>query len=109
KHDHLNAFVTVTEEIAVEQAKIAEQKWHMKENGKLEGIPLSYKDNIYTKNVKTTSASKVDANFVPKKSAVIIDTLSKEGAVMIGKNNMHEFAFGITSNNPFYGAVKNPW
>ncbi|HLS67147.1 MAG TPA: amidase [Pseudogracilibacillus sp.] len=109
KHESLNAFVTVTEEIALEQAKIAEQKWQMKENGKLEGIPLSYKDNIYTKNVRTTSASKIDEDFVPKENAVIIDTLNKEGAVMVGKNNMHEFAFGITSNNPFYGPVKNPW
>src|SRR5690625_3982973 len=109
KHESLNAFVTVTEEIALEQAKIAEQKWQMKENGKLEGIPLSYKDNIHTKNVRTTSASKIDEDFVPKENAVIIDTLNKEGAVMVGKNNMHEFAFGITSNNPFYGPVKNPW
>ena len=109
KHKDLNAFVTITEDVALEQAKIAEQKWQMNDAGRLEGIPLSYKDNIYTKNVRTTSASKVDENFVPNEHADIIKRLNNDGAVMVGKNNMHEFAFGITSNNPFYGAVKNPW
>lgn len=107
--EHLNAFITVTEEIAMKQAEIAEKKWLLGEEGHLEGIPLSYKDNYHTKNVRSTSGSKVDKDFVPKKHAALVETLGQEGAIMIGKTNMHEFAFGITNNNPFYGPARNPW
>lgn len=109
KTEHLNAFITVTEEIAMKQAEIAEKRWLMGEAGPLEGIPLSYKDNYHTKNVLSTSGSKVDKDFVPKKHAVLVEASNQAGAVMIGKTNMHEFAFGITNNNPFYGPARNPW
>lgn len=109
QQEDLNAFILITEEIAHKQAKIAETKWQLGLAGKLEGIPLSYKDNIHTKGVTSTSGSKIDENFVPEKDAQMIHTMNKEGAVMVGKNNMHEFAFGITNNNPFYGPAKNPW
>ncbi|HLR65562.1 amidase [Virgibacillus alimentarius] len=109
QNSHLNAYITLTEDTAIEQAKIAEKRWHLGEAGRLEGIPLSYKDNYHTKNVATTSGSKVDADFVPDEHSNLVQTLTNEGAVMIGKNNMHEFAFGITNNNPFYGPSRNPW
>lgn len=105
----LNAFITITEDIALKQAEIAEKRWRLGEAGQLEGIPLAYKDNLYTKGVPTTSGSLIDRDFVPTEHAGIIRTLNREGAVMIGKTNMHEFAFGITNNNPFYGPAKNPW
>ncbi len=109
-NSHLNAFITVTSEQAIKQAEIAEKKYLAGEQtGILEGIPISYKDNLYTKGVRTTSGSKIDENFVPDTDAGIVTKLRREGAINLGKVNMHEYAFGITSNNPFYGAVKNPW
>lgn len=106
----LNAFITVTAEQALKQAEIAEQKYLAGEQtGILEGIPISYKDNLYTKGIRTTSGSKIEESFVPTKNAGIVTKLHREGAINLGKVNMHEYAFGITSNNPFYGAVKNPW
>ena len=106
----LNAFITVTPELALEQASIAEQKYLAGEQtGVLEGIPISYKDNIFTKGIRTTSGSKIEENFIPTIDAGIVTKLHHEGAICLGKVNMHEYAFGITSNNPFYGPVKNPW
>ncbi|MBS4217529.1 amidase [Bacillus sp. FJAT-49711] len=111
--DHLqdlNAYITVTEDVALQQAEIAEKKYAANEaSGILEGIPLSFKDNLYTKGIRTTSGSKVDENFIPNEDASVVRTLQTQGAINLGKVNMHEFAFGITSNNPFYGPVKNPW
>ena len=106
----LNAFITVTSEQALKQSAIAEQKYLAGEQtGVLEGIPISYKDNIYTKDIRTTSGSKIEENFIPSIDAGIVTKLHHEGAICLGKVNMHEYAFGITSNNPFYGPVKNPW
>lgn len=105
----LNAFIELTEETALNQAKIAESRWSIGQAGKLEGIPLSYKDNIYVKGIPATSGSIIDRDFVPTENAPVIQKLQNEGAVMIGKTNMHEFAFGITNNNPFYGPARNPW
>lgn len=109
QHSDLNAFISITEDFALQQAKISELKWQLGETGPLEGVPLSYKDNLHTKGVASTSGSKIDQNFVPEKNAGVIEAMHGAGAVMIGKNNMHEFAFGITNNNPFYGPAKNPW
>ncbi len=107
---NLNSFITVTAELALKQAAIAEQKYLAGEQtGILEGIPISYKDNIYTKDIRTTSGSKIEEDFIPNVDAGIVTKLHKEGAICLGKVNMHEYAFGITSNNPFYGPVKNPW
>lgn len=109
-HVDLNAFITVTPEVALEQAMIAERKYQANEIvGAMEGIPISYKDNLYTKGIRTTNGSQVDECFVPDIDAGIVHRLTKEGAINLGKANMHEYAFGITSNNPHYGAVKNPW
>ncbi|MDS9470974.1 amidase [Sporosarcina pasteurii] len=106
----LNAFITVTAEQALKQAKIAEQKYLAGEAyGVLEGIPITYKDNIYTKNIRTTSGSQVEEAFIPTENAPIVTRLQKEGAINLGKVNLHEYAFGITSENPFYGTVRNPW
>lgn len=106
----LNAFITVTDEIALKQAAIAEQKYLAGEpTGILEGIPITYKDNLYTKGIRTTSGSKIEEDFIPDVDAGIVTKLQREGAINLGKVNMHEYAFGITSDNPFYNPVKNPW
>jgi aspartyl-tRNA(Asn)/glutamyl-tRNA(Gln) amidotransferase subunit A len=112
----LNAFITVTPELALAQAKKAEselfaprgRKAH-RDRGPLHGIPISLKDNIYTKDIRTTAGSKILQNFVPLRDAAVVTQLKNSGAVILGKTNMHEFAYGVTSNNPHYGPVRNPW
>lgn len=106
----LNAFITITEELALKQAEIAEKQiMYGLDLGKLHGVPVSYKDLIYTKGIKTTSGSQIDKDFIPKENAFVVKKLNKEGALNLGKTNMYEYAFDIRSDNPFYGAVKNPW
>jgi len=111
----LNAFLTVSEERTLRAAKEAEAALSLRSKkaredlGPLHGIPISLKDNIYTKDVRTTGGSKILKNFVPQQDAAVVALLKKAGAVILGKTNLHEFAYGTTSNNPFYGAVKNPW
>ena len=112
----LNAFITVTAELALAQAKKAEaelfaprgRKGH-RDRGPLHGIPISLKDNIYTEDIRTTAGSKILQDFIPQHDAHVVVQLKEAGAVILGKTNMHEFAYGVTSNNPHYGPVRNPW
>jgi len=112
----LNAYITVTAELALEQSKKAEselfgrrgQKGH-RDRGPLHGIPISLKDNICTKDIRTTAGSKILKDFIPPCDAQIVARLREAGAVILGKTNLHEFAYGVTSSNPHYGAVRNPW
>src|SRR3989440_12385037 len=112
----LNAYITVTAELALEQSKKAEselfgrraQKGH-RDRGALHGIPISLKDNIYTKDVRTTAGSKILKDFVPQRDAVVVTQLREAGAVLLGKTNLHEFAYGVTTNNPHFGPTRNPW
>ncbi len=112
----LNAYITVCADLALRQAKKAESellaprgKKSHRDRGPLHGIPISLKDNIYTKDVRTTAGSKILKDFVPLHDAVVVAKLIEAGAVMLGKTNMHEFAYGVTSNNPHFGPVRNPW
>jgi aspartyl-tRNA(Asn)/glutamyl-tRNA(Gln) amidotransferase subunit A len=112
----LNAYLTVCSELALEQAKRAEHelfaprgsKRH-RDRGPLHGIPISFKDNIYTAGVRTTAGSKILRDFVPLRAAPVVSQLLEAGAILLGKTNMHEFAYGVTSENPHYGPVRNPW
>lgn len=112
----LNAYITVTAELALAQAKKAEaelyaprgRKGH-RDRGLLHGIPISLKDNIYTKDIRTTAGSKILKDFVPQRDAVVVSQLKEAGAVILGKTNLHEFAYGVTTNNPHYGPTRNPW
>lgn len=106
----LHTYITVNEKSALNQAKIAEQKIMVDgELLPLLGIPLSYKDNIETNALRTTNGSQIDKDFVPSKNATVVNRLNQAGAINLGKVNLYEYAFGITSDNPFYGTVKNPW
>ncbi len=110
----LNAYITVTAELALAQAKKAEAelfapRGRHRDRGLLHGIPISLKDNVSTKDVRTTAGSKILGKFVPQHDAAIVTKLKEAGAVILGKNNMHEFAYGVTSNNPHFGPVHNPW
>ncbi len=106
----LNAFITVTADIALTQAKRAERQIARGEyRGPLHGIPVSLKDLFYTKGIRTTAGSRVLRHFVPGTNAPVVDRLLEAGAILMGKTGLHEFAFGATSVNPHYGPVHNPW
>jgi aspartyl-tRNA(Asn)/glutamyl-tRNA(Gln) amidotransferase subunit A len=106
----LNAFITITRERALEQARQAETALLAGDDlGPLHGVPISLKDLYQTAGVKTTGGSKILADWVPATDATVTRLLRRAGAVVIGKNNMHEFAFGGTNENPHYGPARNPW
>src|SRR3989449_9255110 len=112
----LNAYITVTAELALARAKKAESELFaprgrkgQRDRGPLHGIPISLKDNINTAGIRTTAGSKILKDFIPKEDAVVVAQLKETGAIILGKTNMHEFAYGVTSNNPHYGPVHNPW
>ena len=106
----LNAFVTVTEGRAIARAReleteLAQGHWR----GPLHGIPVALKDNIDTAGVLTTAASAVFAERIPNEDAEVVTRLKEAGAVILGKLNMHEFAYGATSAVTHTGPVHNPW
>ena len=105
----LHAFITVYEQ-AREVAKAAEIMMAAGHDlGPLHGVPLALKDNIALKGLRTTAGSKILADWVPDADATVAARLRSAGGIILGKLNMHEFAWGGTSDNPHYGAVRNPW
>ena len=112
----INAYLTMTGELALAQARKAESELFaprgrkgVRDRGPLHGIPISLKDNIQTAGIRTTAGSKILKDFVPKRDAQVVVLLKEAGAVIVGKTNMHEFAYGVTTNNPHYGPTRNPW
>jgi aspartyl-tRNA(Asn)/glutamyl-tRNA(Gln) amidotransferase subunit A len=106
----LNAFITVTAEQALEEAWQADAELAAgRDRGPLHGIPVAVKDLFSTRGVRTTCGSKVYADYVPATDAAVVERLRAAGAVMLGKLNMHEMAYGVTSANPHFGPVRNPW
>src|SRR5918995_5087252 len=106
----LNAFITILDESARRDAKHADSLIKQgKYLGPLHGIPISLKDLIYIKGVRSTSGSKILTDFVPDYDSTITRKLRRAGAIIVGTNNLHEFASGITGINPHYGPSKNPW
>ncbi len=105
----LNSFITVSEELALAQAKQADAQIAAGEVGALTGIPLAQKDIFCTDGVKTSCGSKMLDNFIAPYNATSVEQLNAAGTVMLGKTNMDEFAMGSSNETSFYGAVKNPW
>jgi aspartyl-tRNA(Asn)/glutamyl-tRNA(Gln) amidotransferase subunit A len=106
----LNAFLTITRARALDDAKNSEKLLlRSRARGPLEGIPIAIKDNLYTQGVRTTAGSKVLRDFIPKFDATAVARARNAGAVILGKTNLHEFAYGVTTGNPHYGAAHNPW
>lgn len=106
----LQAYLTVTGERARAQARKAEVEirrgnWR----GPLHGVPLALKDNIFTRGIRTTAGAKFLAEFVPTEDAFVVTRLLRAGAVLLGKTNLHEFAYGVTTENPHFGSTRNPW
>ena len=105
----LNAFITVTEESARATAQDLDRELASgRDRGPLHGIPIAHKDLIWTKGVRTTSGSKLFEDFIPDHDAHVVEKLNAAGAVMVGKTGLHELAYGITSDNPHFGAIRNP-
>jgi aspartyl-tRNA(Asn)/glutamyl-tRNA(Gln) amidotransferase subunit A len=109
-NDTLKAIITVTDGLAQEMAEAcdrarAEGRWL----GLLHGMPVALKDNIETAGIRTTSGAKYLADHIPNENAPVVDSLRAQGAVIIGKANMQELAWGVVSDNPVFGQCRNPW
>jgi aspartyl-tRNA(Asn)/glutamyl-tRNA(Gln) amidotransferase subunit A len=109
QHAEINAYITVSEETALNQAQIADQLLAKGNYGALVGIPIAQKDIFCTQGIKTSCGSKMLDNFIAPYDATVIEKFNQSGAVMLGKLNMDEFAMGSSNENSFYGAVQNPW
>src|SRR5438876_10719633 len=106
----LNAFITITAESAMSQARQAEEEiQHGDWRGPLHGVPLALKDIIDTAGIRTTAASALFKDRIPAKDAEVVRRLKDAGAVLLGKQNLHEFAYGGSSIVGYYGEVRNPW
>jgi aspartyl-tRNA(Asn)/glutamyl-tRNA(Gln) amidotransferase subunit A len=106
-----HCYITVLEEDAYRQAEVVQRRIDAGElmDSPLAGVPMAVKDNICTKDVKTTCASKILYNFEPTYDATVIDKLKQAGAIIIGKTNLDEFAMGSTTETSHFGDTKNPW
>jgi len=109
KYKKLNAYITETCDIALSQAKIADQNYSKNQERKLEGIPVAVKDLFCTKGVLTTSGSKMLSNFVPTYESTVSENIKNQGTIMLGKTNMDEFAMGSSNLSSYFGHVINPW
>jgi aspartyl-tRNA(Asn)/glutamyl-tRNA(Gln) amidotransferase subunit A len=107
--DDIKAYITLTPELALEQAREADRRRAAGEDNPLLGIPLAIKDIICTKGVPTTCGSKILKNFLPPYDATVMAHLGSQGAVLLGKTNMDEFAMGSSTENSAYFVTHNPW
>lgn len=105
----LNAFISITEKLAIAQAQAADIRLRNGDLSPLLGIPIAYKDIFCTDGVRTSCASRMLDNFIAPYNATIVEKLAQAGAVMLGKTNMDEFAMGSSNETSWYGPVRNPW
>src|SRR4030042_364406 len=106
----MNSFLTLTPELALQQARQAESEiQHGQYKGPLHGIPLAFKELYETAGIRTTAGSTFFAEYIPEADAAVVQRLKEAGTVMLGKLNMHEIALGVTNENPHYGDCCNPW
>jgi len=106
----LNSFITLLPKKAMEEAKEAEREIQAGQyRGPLHGIPIGLKDLFYVKGVRNTSGSKIFDHFVPDFNSAMALKLKEAGAILLGKLNLHQFAYGTTGENPDYGNMHNPW
>ena len=108
RSDTFNAFITVDEAGALQGAQVAEELLKSPDAGALAGIPVAIKDNICTRGVRTTCASKILSGFVPTYDATVVKKLKEQGAVILGKTNLDEFAMGSTTTSSIAGPTRNP-
>jgi len=109
KEDTINAFITTTREVALRQADLADSRFRKKKKVPiLNGIPIAVKDILCTQDIRTTCGSKILGNFIPPYDATAVKKVLKDGAVLIGKTNMDEFAMGSSTENSAFGPTRNP-
>ena len=109
ENEKYNAYVTMTPDIAIEQAKESEKRYLNSTNKALDGIALGIKDLFCTKGIRTTACSKMIDNFVPQYESTVTQKLLNDGAVFLGKLNLDEFAMGGSNETSYFGPVVNPW
>jgi len=107
--DRIHAFITLTPDVARQQAALADARIQKGETTPLTGIPLAIKDLICTQGVRTTCGSHILENYIPPYDATVIEKLKAAGAVLVGKANMDEFAMGSSTENSLFGPTRNPW
>src|SRR5439155_9241094 len=107
--DRIHAFLTLTEDLAMEQARAADERIARGDSGPLTGIPAAIKDVVVTKGVETTCGSRILKGFVPPYDAHVMERLNEAGLVMLGKTKMDEFAMGTSGENSAFGPTANPW
>ncbi len=108
--EQTNAFITVTADEALAQARKAEEEIAAgNHRGPLHGVPIVLKDLYDTAGIRTTAGSKIFADRVPDDDATAVSLLKAAGATLIGKTNMHEFAYGVTNDSSYFGPARNPW
>jgi aspartyl-tRNA(Asn)/glutamyl-tRNA(Gln) amidotransferase subunit A len=105
----LNAFITVTADRALEDARRADERLAQGEGGPLTGVPIAHKDIFCTDGILTTCASRMLSNFVSPYDATVVERWRAAGTVLLGKTNMDEFAMGSSNETSYYGPVRNPW
>jgi aspartyl-tRNA(Asn)/glutamyl-tRNA(Gln) amidotransferase subunit A len=106
----INAFIAVTEMLATQQAhQLEDARQRKRKTLTLRGVPIALKDLIHVAGVPTTCGSKHFAEYMPAEDAAVFEKLRAAGAILLGKLNLHEIALGVTSENPHFGSVKNPW
>ncbi len=106
----MNAYITVTAERALADARRATEEFSAgKIRGPLHGIPVALKDLYETAGIRTTGGAKIHADFVPARDCAVARKLREAGSVLLGKLNTHEYAYGVTTNNPHFGPTRNPW
>ncbi len=107
--ERINAFITVCPQEAIQQAKEADARLKTGDDAPLTGIPLALKDIFVTEGLRTTCASQILNNFVPPYDGTAVAKLKEQGAIILGKLNMDEFAMGSSNENSSFGPVRNPW
>lgn len=106
----INAYIAIHPEEAMQAAQKAEDAMAQGRSlGPLHGIPIAVKDLFFTAGLPTTAGTRVLRDVVPREDATVIRRLKEAGAILLGKLNLHELAYGVTSDNPHFGAVRNPW
>ena len=108
-NEGLNAYITLTEERALQQARAADALITAGKHGPFTGIPIAHKDIFCTDGIKTSCGSRMLDNFIAPYNATVVEKFNDAGAVTLGKTNMDEFAMGSSNETSFYGPVQNPW